>query len=101
MDKKNKRFQCEHCEKNYATIEGILKHSVSAHHMRYDRRNGRTILLTTIELTEEMKKLRRMQYRGKSPATFNPSGEPGKIIRPKKVRTLPPAFEDISSDSTV
>ena len=56
MDKKNKRFQCEHYEKNYATIEGILKHSVSAHHMCYDRRNGRTISLTAIELSEEMKK---------------------------------------------
>ena len=101
MDKKNNRFQCEHCEKNYATIEGILKHSVSAHHMRYDGRNGRTIPLTPIELSEEMKRVRRAQYRGKSPATFNPSGEPGKIIRPKKVRKLPPVLEVVSSDSTV
>ena len=82
MDKKNKRFHCEHCEKNYATVEGILKHSVSTHQMRYDRRNGRTIPLTPLELSEEMKKVRRAQYRGKSPASFDLNGEPGKIIRP-------------------
>ena len=101
MDKKNKRFQCAHCDKSYATIEGILKHSVSAHRMKYDRRNGRTIPLTEIELTEEMKRVRRAQYRGKSLDTFDPSGEPGKIIRPKKARNLPPVYEDVSSDSTV
>ena len=63
-----------------------MKHSVSAHHWRDDRRSGRTTTLTPGELSEEMKKLRHMQYRGKNPATFVPSGAPEKQFRARKVR---------------
>ena len=62
-----------------------MKHSVSAHHRRYDRKSGTTTSHTPGELSDEMKRLRHMQYRGKSPATFNPSGAPEKQFRGKKV----------------
>ena len=81
----SRRITCEFCDKDYATKEGIMKHSVSAHHRRYDRKTGETAALTPGELSDEMKKVRRAQYRGKSPATFSPSGAPEKQFRGKKV----------------
>ena len=97
----NNRFKCEHCAKNYATKDGIHRHSTSAHHMRYDRRNGRTTALTAAEIPEEMQKLHRKQYRGKDRASFVPSSETGRKRRQKKTQPVVPAFEDVSSDSTV
>ena len=65
-----------------------MKHSVSAHHRRYDRKTGETSTLTPGELSDEMKRVRRAQYRGKSLATFSPSGAPEKQFRGKKVHPV-------------
>ena len=95
----NQRIKCEFCDKDYATKEGIMKHTVSAHHRRYDRKTGEALELTPGELSEEITKVRRAQYRGKSPATFNPSGAPERQFRGKKARPteLPEETDSVES----
>ena len=71
-----KCFKCQHCDKDYAQKVGLQRHSVSAHHMRYNTKTGETTLLSGIELSEAMQDLRRRQYSGKNLAAFVPSDEP-------------------------
>ena len=86
----------------YATKDGIQRHYVAAHHMRYDRRTGKIILLSGGELAEEMKKLKKKQYSGKNRAAFVPTDEPYrkcKCRRPAQTTTVSESSRDEDTDS--
>ena len=94
----NNRFKCQHCDKDYAQKLGLQRHTVSAHHMRYDAKSGKTTLLSGVELSEAMQDLRRRQYSGKHLADFVPSDEPVRKRRCCKPRQ-PAQVGDISEST--